>query len=85
MRKDVRWRVDLSLVLFWLSLLCKQRDLQCLDGSLVLRAHLVGPGAGQTARQRAAVGRQSGGERRAAVGQNGFKVAERLLKGINSY
>lgn len=55
------------------------------DGSLlVLRTHLVGPGAGQTARQRAAVGRQSGGERRAAVRQNGFKVTEHLLKGMNT-
>lgn len=47
---------------------------------LVLGAHLAGLRAGQTARQRSTVGRQSGGERWAAVCQHGFKVTARLLR-----
>lgn len=43
-------------------------------------AHLAGLGAGQTARQGSAVGRQGGGERGAAVCQHGFKVAARLSR-----
>lgn len=42
--------------------------------------HLIRLGAGQTARQRPTVGGQSGGERRAAVCQNGLQVTGQLLR-----
>lgn len=48
--------------------------------TLVLGAHLAGPGAGQTAGQGSAVGREGGGERWAAVCQHGFKVTAPLLR-----
>lgn len=46
--------------------------------------HLVGLGAGQAAGQRSTVGRQGGGERWAAVGQNGLQVTGGLLRIENS-
>lgn len=45
-----------------------------------LCAHLVRLGAGQTARQWSTVGGKSGGERWAAVCQNGLKVTGQLLR-----
>lgn len=44
--------------------------------------HLICLGAGETARQWSTVGRQSGGERWAAVCQNRFKVTGKLLRKI---
>lgn len=46
--------------------------------------HLVRLGACQTARQRAAVAGQSGGEGRAAVCQDRFKVTGQLLRRVTT-
>lgn len=43
-------------------------------------AHLIRLGAGQAARQWSTVGGKSGGERGAAVCQNGLKVTGQLLR-----
>ena len=51
-----------------------------MEECLCLCTHLARLGAGQTAGQWSTVGRQSGGERWAAVGQHGLKVTARLLR-----